>query len=166
MPRGVDTLALITPVLLRNTWRRGVDSVSTPVEVRLQVLRMVEDEEGEATMACKLPSSSARKAFNQEDEEDEFDRLACESLQRLRCRPKPALKTQVWYHCDFGVLHPCVVTCDQPRCAHSAQLSTCRAVVNKKCFSTASAVRIECLALPVLLNDFVCRSLSETYMTA
>jgi hypothetical protein len=56
---------------------------------------MVEDEEGEATMACKMPSSSACKAFNQEDEEDEFDRLACESLQRLRCRPKPALKTQV-----------------------------------------------------------------------
>ena len=78
---------------LRNTVLRRIADMTLTSYV--QVLRMVEDEEGEATMARKLPSSSACKAFNQEDEEDEFDRLACESLQRLRCRPKPALKTQV-----------------------------------------------------------------------
>lgn len=60
----------------------------------MQVLIDVEEEEGDGLGREKLPSSSACKAFEKEEEEDEFDRLACESLQKLRCRPKPALKTQ------------------------------------------------------------------------
>jgi hypothetical protein len=66
------------------------------------VLLQVEDEEGGDLGKDKLPSSSACKAFNEEEDEDEFDRLACESLQKLRCRPKPALKTQVRLTMDFG----------------------------------------------------------------
>lgn len=111
---------------------------------------MVEDEEGEATMARKMPSSSACKAFNQEDEEDEFDRLACESLQRLRCRPKPALKTQV---CTNKYL----TACTAQGCCSLAML----------CCASPAVLSTHTMRLrTVSTGMFTCRSLNATYMTA
>eukprot|EP00892_Ulva_mutabilis_P010530 jgi/Ulvmu1/784/UM010_0158.1 len=87
----------ITDRVVQNRGQDPPDSESEDEQEHqecIQVLCDVEEEGGGGLGPEQLPSSSACRAFEKEEEEDEFDRLACESLQRLRCRPKPALKTQ------------------------------------------------------------------------
>jgi hypothetical protein len=89
----------------------------------LQVLRQVEQEDGASTGTGKLPSASACRAFEAEDEEDEFDRAAVESLQLLNCKLKPGSSTQVRQHlaADDSARLACAActsdACTTPCCA-------------------------------------------------
>lgn len=70
-----------------------VDSSVAPLQI-YQECQGSDDEEGAPGFSV---SRAACKAFAAEAEEDDFDRVATESLSKLGCTstPKPALKTQV-----------------------------------------------------------------------
>lgn len=64
----------------------------------VQVLRQVEEEEGDLLFAEKLLSVSTCRAFEAEEDEDVFDRVAADSLHGLGIERRPPRCTEVC-HC-------------------------------------------------------------------
>ena len=109
----------------RNTASLASAACVTPSSL-LQVLRQVEQQEGGSSAAGeRMPSVSACKAFEAEEEEDAYDRVAAGTLHGLDRDLRPALDTQV---CELGKWR-CILWAPRSRTAcrcHADAVLLCR----------------------------------------